>query len=560
MRIYRLYDRLALFAVGEEAGVVSVGEALSARQRALLVGALNYHALDAPSARFRIHVYVARRGMPSSLTDDSTRRAPKKTAGAVWMGEFGIISEVAGEEHPLFSAVGRGDRRLVPDTETGERHIVLDADPSGEKSGLLRTHGLYWGARMAVERRFPFAYDRLRQFMIRNRESGLFSARIARTHRDVVAEPTRNPGEGSPAVLFGLHWLDLGGAERWALKTIEVAQNHGMTPIVVTDVASSHPWITRPEFDEAIVLPMTHPLGQPDDREPVLDAIVESWDIRGVYVHHCRWMYDRLPWLRGRLPGRPIVDSQHILEFNGGGYPALGVMLDDSIDTHHVISPQLEDWLRDVQGVPSAKIELAPLVGLTADAGRIDGVRRRIDAKVLKVGFVGRFAHQKRPYLFLKLVEALQRSLGIPVEAVIQGGGALEPFVHREIDRHGLRDVVTLRAETAPVSETLSMVDVLVITSQNEGLALTALESIAAGVPVVSTDVGSQRTVVAPEALVSRQPHAFLGKATEILARMAASEAFRAQIWADESRLADEFSQLESADNWLERTMTEWSR
>ncbi len=561
MRIFRLFDRPALFSVTDDVGLASLEARLSPRQRALLVGALNFHALDVPTGALRVHVYVGRQGAPASLTDVTTRRNPRRKAARV--GGLTMVSRVDGRTHPFFvpkRGLPTRAARFVPDEETGERHIVLDADPSGDAGGLLRTYGAYWGARMAVERRFPFAYDRLRHFLIRGREAALFTRRLPRTDRDPQVQPIEPVDGAEPAVLFGLHWLDLGGAERWALRTIEVARQHGLRPIVITDVASSHPWITRPELSESVVIPLTHPVGQPDGHEPVLDAIVRNWDVRGVFVHHCRWLYDRLPWLRRRLPRVPIVDSQHILEYNGGGYPAFGVILDDKIDVHHVISPQLRDWLRDVQGVAERKIELAPLIGLTADSTRASEVRPRVDDAVLRVGFIGRFAHQKRPYLFLKLIESLRGSLGVPVQAVIQGGGALEAFVHREIHRHGLSEVVTLRGEGAPVAETLAMMDVLVITSQNEGLALTALEAIAAGVPVVSTDVGSQRTVVAADALVRREPHEFVPAAGAILKRIAESEEFRERLWIEEAGLADEFSRLESADGWLERTMTEWSK
>jgi glycosyltransferase involved in cell wall biosynthesis len=136
----------------------------------------------------------------------------------------------------------------------------------------------------------------------------------------------------------------------------------------------------------------------------------------------------------------------------------------------------------------------------------------------------------------------------------------LEPFVQREIIRHKLQDVVTLRDERAPVDETLTMIDSLVISSQNEGLTLTALEAVMAGVPVVSAEVGSQKTVVAAEALLPREPHEFVSAATQVISRMARSETFREQVWTQEAALVEDFSQLESADRWLVREMTEWSK
>jgi glycosyltransferase involved in cell wall biosynthesis len=554
MRTSRLFSRPALFSAEESPELTSLIEQLTERQRALLVGALNFHALDNPGVELKVFVYVAKRGAPSSLTDVGTRRRPTLHRPS-WLGEFSMVSEVPGTTHQHY----RHERdQYVPDEETHERHIVLDAELNQDGEASIRGHGLYWGARMAVERRFPFAYDRVRQRLIRGRERALFEERIPRATHNPTVEPLGSTASGDRAVLFGLHWLDLGGAERWAVRAIEVARSRGLVPIVITDVPSAHPWITRPELSDAIVIPLTHPIGQPEYSEPVLDAIVRNWDVRGAYVHHCRWLYDRLPWLRRRIPALRVMDTHHILEYNGGGYPAQGVILDENIDVHHVISPQLQEWLRDVQGVPADKIVLAPLVGLTADERHPVAIKPRAGNDVFRIGFIGRFVHQKRPYLFLKLVEELRRRL--PVHAVIQGGGALEPFVQREIIRHKLQDVVTLRDERAPVDETLTMIDSLVISSQNEGLTLTALEAVMAGVPVVSAEVGSQKTVVAAEALLPREPHEFVSAATQVISRMARSETFREQVWTQEAALVEDFSQLESADRWLVREMTEWSK
>src|SRR6185437_1869447 len=194
MRISRLFSRPALFSVVEGAEITSLFERLTERQQALLVGALNFHALDNPGTELKVFVYVARHGAPSSLTDVATRRAPAHHPA--WLAEFPMVSEVPGTTHEHY----RHDRgRYVPDEETHERHIVLDAELTQDHDGSLRGHGLYWGARMAAERRFPFAYDRLRQRLIRGRERALFERRIQRATHDPVVEPLASTTPGDRA-------------------------------------------------------------------------------------------------------------------------------------------------------------------------------------------------------------------------------------------------------------------------------------------------------------------------------------------------------------------------
>ena len=549
--------RVALFSADlSPLGDERLRAALSSRQQALLVSAVNFHSLDNPGMRLRIVVHVAGPDGGSHLTDAGTRRN-KIATDATKVAEFSILSSVQGSPHPHYTHTSKG---WIVDAETGVRHIVLDAER--EPGSAARNHAsLYWRLRGGIERRYPFEYDRLRQWLLRGRESALNSQVIERRIVDVTGIVSGAPAEGlEPAVIFGVHWLELGGAERWALESIALARAQGLRPIVITDVPSAHPWITRAELDGAIVLTLTHPLEQPEHSEPLLEALVTSFDVKGVFVHHSRWLYDRLPWLRHRLPGVKVTTTHHILEYNGGGYPAIGAAHDEFIDVHHVISPQLEDWLERVQGIPPAKIALKPLIGLTTTGEVASAARPRVDPTVLTLGFIGRFAAQKRPYLFTKLVRDLSEVNGLSIRVVIQGGGELEHFVRRDIDSHGLAGIVEWVGEGAPVSDTLNRIDCLVLSSQNEGLTLTTLEALAAGVPVISTDVGSQRTVIAPDALVPRDPGRFLVEAGDIVKRMAESESYRVDVWRREMALAQEFTTYESAHDWAGKLFHEWTR
>jgi glycosyltransferase involved in cell wall biosynthesis len=548
--------RPALFTAEVSPNATQSLAGLSQRQQALTVSAVNFHALDNPGVALRVVVYLAGPDGGAHLTDAGTRR-DKITVGATKVTEFTMLSTLAGSPHPHYTHHRKG---WLTDPETGVRHIVLDAEREPGSAARNRA-SLYWRLRGGIERRYPFEYDRLRQWLLRGREAALNSQVVERRIVDVTGVPAGvQPAGKEPAVIFGLHWLELGGAERWAMESIALARAQGLRPIVITDVPSAHPWITRAELDGAIVLTLTHPLEQPEHSEPVLEALVNRFDVKGVFVHHCRWLYDRLPWLRHRVPGLRVASTHHILEYNGGGYPAIGAALDEFIDVHHVISPQLQDWLVRVQGIPAHKIALAPLIGLTTTGQVATLARERVDPAVLTLGFIGRFAAQKRPYLFTKLVRELSEVDGLTLRVLIQGGGELEHFVRRDIDGHGLAGIVEWVGEGAPVADTLNRIDCLVLSSQNEGLTLTTLEALAAGVPVISTDVGSQRTVIVPDALVSRDPGRFLAEAGDIIKRMAESETYRTDVWRREMTLAQEFTEYESAHDWAGKLFHEWTK
>lgn len=548
--------RPSFFAPIDEGEVAHLISAVSPHNIELLASAANFHALENQGAELRLEVYLGPEGTGPRLTDLGTRRVAT-VEGMQRIGSMRIRSLADGERsHPPVEG-----KPPVPVQETGIRYIVLATESADGSYPIDRHLSPYWKLRQTVENRYPTHYDFLRQVLLSRREKHLQAHVIPRVdaipggpHIDRAVEPLPTV----PAVaLIGLHWLEVGGAERWAIETIEIARRAGLLPIVITDRESSHPWIVRAELEGCVVITLTHPTGDDDSSQNLLRALLENVSLRGVFIHHNQWLYDRLPWLRENQPGLPVVDSLHIIEYAGGGYPAISAHFDNYIDVHHVISPQLAEWLADVQAVDPWKIALAPLIELTSTHSTSDFSTRSNDEEFV-VSFIGRFVRQKRPYLFLSLVKELTRALPVPVRAIMQGGGDLDRAIRRQIETMGLRDVVELRPHDADVDQTVRDSDVLVITSQNEGLTLTTLEAVGGGIPVVSSDVGSQRTIIAGSALVPRDPRDFIPRATAVIERLARDEGFRLATWQDQLARAREFSKLPSAGRFAEEMIRSW--
>lgn len=513
---------------------------LTLREQRLVVGAANFRALCTPSDDIELTIHRGRGGERPRLTSAAVDHGDDLRTRPV----IGVL-RFAADAAPTSAGRARSSYHALvsPDSALGEDHGAPIS--------------LYWRLRQSIEHRYPLQYDLLRQRVLSRRERALHDRPLPRRaltdeERAVAALPSPT---GQRAVLIGLHWLDLGGAERWAVETVRLVREAGMLPIVVSDKDSHQPWISRPEFDDAVVIPLSFPLDEPEE-ESFLRSIVAQYDLAGVIVHHCAWLYDRLPLIRQWRPGIRVIDALHIIEYAGGGYPASGVHLDPFIDTHHVISPQLADWLTGPQGIAPEKVTLAPLVGLTVEQQR--SAFAASSAAPLRIGFVGRFVRQKRPYLFLKLIRRLHDD-GVPISAVMHGGGELEGDVRRRIREYDLEGVVAVRDHDVPVEETFHEIDLLVISSQNEGITLTTFESLAAGVPVLSADVGSQDTIVHSDMLVPRAPQPFVEAATEAIVRLVGDPDARRSAWEEQMARARAFSAQESATDWMRRTLQSWN-
>ena len=99
---------------------------------------------------------------------------------------------------------------------------------------------------------------------------------------------------------------------------------------------------------------------------------------------------------------------------------------------------------------------------------------------------IGRFAYPKD---FTTLLEALAR-VRAHCRTVLAGDGPALPAVAAAVQKDGLSERVELLGARADIAELLARSDVFVLSSSSEGFPVSILEAMAAGLPVVATDVG----------------------------------------------------------------------
>jgi glycosyltransferase involved in cell wall biosynthesis len=105
---------------------------------------------------------------------------------------------------------------------------------------------------------------------------------------------------------------------------------------------------------------------------------------------------------------------------------------------------------------------------------------------------VGRFAYPKD---YVTLVQGMA-SVASDFRATLVGEGPDRPAVANEVRRLGLEASVALVGARNDVPQLLAGADVFVLSSRSEGLPMSVLEAMAAGLPVVATDVGGVSELV----------------------------------------------------------------
>ena len=105
------------------------------------------------------------------------------------------------------------------------------------------------------------------------------------------------------------------------------------------------------------------------------------------------------------------------------------------------------------------------------------------------VALIGRLVPAKAPEVFL---QALARAtLRVPaLRGLVVGDGPLRSELEGEARRLGLERRVVFAGLRTDVSELLAGLDAVLFSSVREGLSMAMLEAMAAGVPVIATEVG----------------------------------------------------------------------
>lgn len=155
--------------------------------------------------------------------------------------------------------------------------------------------------------------------------------------------------------------------------------------------------------------------------------------------------------------------------------------------------PETVDRLKEKYGT---KVFFKPM--LPNNIGVLAARQRVPSQDPLKVLFIGRFVPQKNIPLLVDAIEATRRAIGDGARFTIVGTGPEHNRFKHEIFSRGLTDVCDIRG-TVSREEVADLVldhDVLLMVSRYEGFPRTFMEAAAAGLPIITTDVGGIRDLI----------------------------------------------------------------
>jgi glycosyltransferase involved in cell wall biosynthesis len=116
-----------------------------------------------------------------------------------------------------------------------------------------------------------------------------------------------------------------------------------------------------------------------------------------------------------------------------------------------------------------------------------------LPTQTLQCAFIGRVTQIKRPDRFLDVVSEIKKR-GVAIEFLIAGDGKLLENCRARVSREELP--IKFLGWQSDIENVLSAADMVVLTSDNEGTPLSLIQAGMAGLPVITTRVGSVPEVV----------------------------------------------------------------
>jgi sugar transferase (PEP-CTERM/EpsH1 system associated) len=303
-----------------------------------------------------------------------------------------------------------------------------------------------------------------------------------------------------PKILFCIWALEAGGAERFLVELVRRVPRDRFDAKVVC-LARKGAWAGEVESAGIEVICLDKKTGLDLTIVPRLKALFrrERPDLVNTHL----WTADLWARLGAVLSGVPhiVVTEQNVDVWKTWYHRLIDRLLFRRTDKVICVSDQVRDFYRDVLRVPAAKLEVIPnaidLEGPPAPPGARP-LREEVGAGADDFVFLcaARLHPQKAHPVLFEAARSVADRGGRRFKIALAGEGSLRADLEARVRALGLETVVHFLGFRSDVRALLPQADAFVLPSLYEGLPLSVLEAMAAGVPVVVTRVGGNPGIV----------------------------------------------------------------
>lgn len=164
--------------------------------------------------------------------------------------------------------------------------------------------------------------------------------------------------------------------------------------------------------------------------------------------------------------------------------------------------------LTEIHGIcPPEKMTVVPLgFDLQRFRENIDVKRESFRTKYklqpdeLAIGIIGRLAPIKNHFLFIDAIEFVLKNSSKKIKALIIGDGETRSELEQYISLKSLNDTFVFTSWIKEVDIALAGLDLVALTSKNEGTPVSLIEAQSAGKYIITTNVGGIKDILQPGA------------------------------------------------------------
>ena len=307
-------------------------------------------------------------------------------------------------------------------------------------------------------------------------------------------------------ILYLIPSFSFGGAEVFDLRIISCLPRDRFRVVLVACDRPEGPWYQEFRVAAEEVFSLERMGDDHDGRMAFLRYLMIAKCVDIVFNRNTRYGYSLAhdwPAITNQVKH---VDLLHLHAF-GEDWVRQSAPYHDKLDLRYVTSEDLPEYAAkeyglDRKGFKSLDYGFEP-GELPDDAIRV--VLRReirsqwnIPASAFVVGFAGRLTPQKDPLRWLSIASRIAILQPDSVFLVV-GDGELSKDTTAEAANLGLADRVVFAGYQREAAQYCAAMDVLLMTSQYEGMPMMVLHALAHGTPVVSSDVGGIGRCLTPQ-------------------------------------------------------------
>ena len=114
------------------------------------------------------------------------------------------------------------------------------------------------------------------------------------------------------------------------------------------------------------------------------------------------------------------------------------------------------------------------------------------------IAIVGRLAPIKDHAFFLDVIEQTLPNTNVPIKVFIVGDGAERSSIEQRVNQLNKKyqDTIIMTSWITDIAKFNAGMDIICLTSKNEGTPVSLIEAQASGVPIISTDVGGVKDIM----------------------------------------------------------------